>query len=102
MSIIGEALKSLRPGAAWSINANDLDQIVWYSDVIPPTKEEIEEEIIKLELEEKKIEYKKLRKLEYPAIEDQLDLLYHEGIEGWKKIIKDVKDKYPKPEAPSE
>ena len=51
----------------------------------------------------------KLRKLEYPAIEDQLDLLYHEGIEGWKKIIKETKDKYPKPiveadepEAPSE
>lgn len=37
------------------------------------------------------------RKDEYPAIEDQLDKIYHEGIDEWKKVIKVVKDKYPKP-----
>jgi hypothetical protein len=29
---------------------------------------------------------------------DQLDKIYHEGIDEWKKTIKAVKDKYPKPE----
>ena len=38
------------------------------------------------------------RKDEYPAIEDQLDKIYHEGIDEWKKVIKVVKDKYPKPD----
>lgn len=33
---------------------------------------------------------------EYPAIGEQLDIIYHEGIEGWKAKIKAIKDKFPK------
>ena len=36
------------------------------------------------------------RKNTYPSIADQLDDLYHNGIDGWKATIKEVKDKYPK------
>lgn len=36
------------------------------------------------------------RKNEYPSIEDQLDMIYHEGLDAWKLKIKEVKDKYPK------
>lgn len=36
------------------------------------------------------------RKKEYPSIADQLDKIYHEGIDEWKKVIKATKDKYPK------
>ena len=36
------------------------------------------------------------RRKEYPAIVDQLDDIYHNGIDGWKATIKAVKDKYPK------
>jgi len=38
----------------------------------------------------------KLRKAEYPPIEDQLDKIYHNGIDAWKADIKVIKDKYPK------
>tara|TARA_R100001443_G_C3344406_1_gene175239 strand:- start:590 stop:865 length:276 start_codon:yes stop_codon:yes gene_type:complete len=41
-------------------------------------------------------EYKYKRASEYPSIVDQLDDLYHNGIDGWKTTIKAVKDKYPK------
>tara|TARA_Y100000114_G_C11668444_1_gene282547 strand:+ start:557 stop:832 length:276 start_codon:yes stop_codon:yes gene_type:complete len=41
-------------------------------------------------------EYKYKRELEYPSIQDQLDDIYHNGIDGWKETIKAVKDKYPK------
>ena len=41
-------------------------------------------------------EYQRKRVSEYPSIADQLDDLYHNGIDGWKKTIKAVKDKYPK------
>ena len=41
-------------------------------------------------------EYKEKRKAEYPSIVDQLDDLYHNGIDGWKATIKVTKDKYPK------
>ena len=41
--------------------------------------------------------YKSKRRVEYPSIEDQLDDIYHNGIDGWKATIKVTKDKYPKP-----
>ena len=40
--------------------------------------------------------YKSQRKAEYPSIEDQLDDIYHNGIDAWKASIKVIKDKYPK------
>ena len=36
------------------------------------------------------------RAAEYPSIEEQLDDIYHNGVDGWKTTIKAVKDKYPK------
>ena len=33
---------------------------------------------------------------EYPSIVDQLDDIYHNGIDAWKATIKVTKDKYPK------
>jgi hypothetical protein len=41
--------------------------------------------------------YKSKRRAEYPSVVEQLDDLYHNGIDGWKTTIKAVKDKYPKP-----
>ena len=40
--------------------------------------------------------YKSKRRAEYPSVVDQLDDLYHNGIDGWKTTIKAVKDKYSK------
>ena len=39
---------------------------------------------------------RKNRRAAYPSIEDQLDKIYHEGLDAWKTDIKAVKDKYPK------
>ena len=41
--------------------------------------------------------YKSKRRAEYPSLEDQLDDIYHNGIDAWKVSIKTIKDKYPKP-----
>jgi len=40
--------------------------------------------------------YARSRATEYPTIANQLDDLYHNGIDGWKTTIKAIKDKYPK------
>lgn len=40
--------------------------------------------------------YSVRRAAEYPSIQDQLDDLYHNGIDGWKATIKTTKDKFPK------
>ena len=44
-------------------------------------------------------EYKYSRAEEYPPLTEQLDYIYHNGVEAWKAdMIQPVKDKYPKPE----
>ena len=40
--------------------------------------------------------YKSKRRAEYPSVADQLDDIYHNGIDGWKTTVKAVKDKYSK------
>ena len=41
--------------------------------------------------------YKEQRAQAYPSMADQLDLIYHEGIDAWKAQIAAVKREYPKP-----
>ena len=45
---------------------------------------------------ETQISYVDARKAEYPPLEEQLDKIYHSGIDAWKADIKVIKDKYPK------
>jgi ribosome-interacting GTPase 1 len=40
--------------------------------------------------------YKEQRASAYPSITDQLDTIYHEGIDAWKATIAAVKEQYPK------
>lgn len=39
---------------------------------------------------------KEKRNKELPSIQDQLEMIYELGIEGWKAKIKPIMDKYPK------
>jgi hypothetical protein len=43
------------------------------------------------------VQYASDRRNDYPAIEEQLDQMYHEGIDKWKETIQAVKDAHPKP-----
>ena len=40
--------------------------------------------------------YQELRAAAYPSIADQLDTIYHEGIDAWKATITAVKEEFPK------
>ena len=40
--------------------------------------------------------YADLRRADYPSIEDQLDKIYHGGVDAWKAQIKEIKDRHPK------
>lgn len=42
-------------------------------------------------------DYSLARRVEYPTIPEQLDILYHKGFDAWKAVIDQVKKKYPKP-----
>jgi len=43
------------------------------------------------------LSYAEKRAQAYPSIPDQLDTIYHEGIDAWKATIAAVKQEYPKP-----
>ena len=63
-----------------------------------PTEEEVNTKFIELQTawNLKYDSYKSQRQAEYPSIVDQLDDIYHNGIDAWKATIKVTKDKYPK------
>ena len=93
---INNALHSLKPGATWTIRSGGV--IEWHDLVqTEPTQSEIDTEVTRLQAEYDALAYARSRAEEYPAIVDQLDDIYHNGIDGWKATIKVTKDKYPKP-----
>ena len=57
----------------------------------------INNEVARLQAEYDAKEYQRNRIKEYPSIADQLDKIFHDGIDGWKETIQAVKTKYPKP-----
>jgi len=64
-------------------------------------KEEIAAEWNLREAEKAKTAYIEQRISAYPPIAEQLDMQYHDNINGtttWADAIQAVKDKYPKPE----
>lgn len=92
--MIFEAIKSLCPTAKFGVRNDDYDQIDWWSeDIQKPTKAAVEVEIARLQVANAHVEP---RRKEYPSIADQLDTIYHDGLDAWKAQIKAVKDKYPK------
>jgi hypothetical protein len=61
------------------------------------TWEKVSIKMTELQTEYDNNDYQRNRKVEYPSIVDQLDDIYHNGIDGWKATIKVTKDKHPKP-----
>lgn len=41
--------------------------------------------------------YAAQRKADYPSVEEQLDMIYHEGIDAWMARVKATKERFPKP-----
>ena len=97
MADIISAILALDPNAQVSVNGESLDAITWH-DGNPNkiTNDQITAKQAELKTAYDNNKYQRDRKKEYPSIEDQLDDLYHNGIDGWKTTIKAVKDKYPK------
>ena len=96
---IFKAILEIRPGARFAVNGNSYDGLEWYDDneLPPPSKEEVLESAQRIQQEWEYNQYQRDRASAYPSIQDQLDALYHQGYDGWKAIIDEVKNKYPKP-----
>lgn len=99
-----EILNRLVGEGNWiTIVSTDYDSIVLQEGIAMPSREDFDR--IKLEVEQEIIgtQYKDQRLAEYPTINDQLDMLYHDIKNGtldsgnWLQAIEAVKAKYPKP-----
>tara|TARA_R100001530_G_scaffold68060_1_gene48438 strand:+ start:276 stop:572 length:297 start_codon:yes stop_codon:yes gene_type:complete len=89
-----DALQSLKPNAEWVLRGDTLEWLD--SKQTEPTQSQIDAEVARLQGVYDAQDYARKRKAEYPSIPDQLDDIYHNGIDAWKATIKVTKDKYPK------
>jgi len=92
-----EAVFSLVPNAKLVIRGQSYEGLEWFDDRPKPTEAEITAEVARLQAEYANNEYQRQRAQAYPSIADQLDTIYHEGIDSWKATIAAVKQEYPKP-----
>ena len=90
---IVDAIHSLRPKSDFSFLDGKITE--WGGSEKQPSEAEIDAEVTRLQAEYDALQYQRDRI--YPLIGDQLDEIYHNGIDEWKKTIKAVKDTYPKP-----
>jgi hypothetical protein len=67
-----------------------------YKDTQDFTWDQVSAKKAELQTDYDNNEYQRKRADEYPSIADQLDDIYHNGVDGWKTTIKATKDKYPK------
>jgi hypothetical protein len=93
---ISSAIVAINPTAEVTVIANDINQITWRNETPVISNEDILAKYAELQAEYDAKQYQRDRKEEYPSIVDQLDDIYHNGIDGWKATIKVTKDKYPK------
>jgi len=96
------AILAINPDAQVNVNAEDVNQITWLNGTTPISNEDILAKQAELKTAYDAKQYQrdrtqKPREGGYPSIEDQLDDIYHNGIDGWKATIKVVKDAHPKP-----
>lgn len=98
MALIVDAILALDSKAQVSVLGEDYDNITWH-DKNPNkiTVDQIKTKKAELDKVDEANVYKMKREKEYPRIEEQLDKIYHDGIDKWKsQMIKPIKDKYPK------
>ena len=91
-----DAINSLRPNTKWGYE-DGKGFVIWEGPGTQPTEDELTAEMSRLDDVYAAEKYKRDRRAEYPAVVDQLDQIYHSGIDAWKATIKTTKDKYPKP-----
>ncbi len=88
------------PSSSMMMSGEDYESLTWMDQNTPkPTKEEAEQLLaVDMEIWEA-AEYTRLRKEEYPTIQEQLDMQYWDSVNGttvWADTISAIKSKYPK------
>ena len=99
------AISAIQADALFILPADDLDRVVWQPGTTPIPKADIEAKHAELlaVYETKTYQLGREKRSEeggYPEIGDQLDMIYHDQVDGtttFKDAIKAIKDAHPKP-----
>jgi hypothetical protein len=76
---------------------SEYDSSVVFSSGTQPSWAEVSAEIPVVQKAHADAAYVYQRASEYPSLVDQLDMIFHGGVDEWKSQIQAIKDKYPKP-----
>ena len=96
MTTIINAILAINPDAQVCIEGDGVDKIRWENATPVISNEDILAKQAELQTAYDAKQYQRDRAEEYPTWQDQLDDIYHNGIDAWKATIKATKDKYPK------
>ena len=96
-----EAILQTHPTVRRISTGNDGNTKAYTKDLVEVVIDEnlVTPKIAELQAEYDAQEYARSRKAEYPPIEDQQDMQFHDAIDGtttWQDAIQAVKNKYPK------
>lgn len=97
INLTAKAISNLSDGRGFTLKDSDVSSLVFEDATFSLTEAEITAEVTRLQAEYDNNEYQRQRAQAYPSIADQLDTIYHEGIDAWKAQIAAVKQEYPKP-----
>ena len=93
MADISDAIKDINPDAEFVVLENNPNTIKWLNGTSPISVSDLEARVALMDTRDA---HKLPRQRAYPAIDEQLDDIYHNGIDGWKATIKAIKDANPK------
>ena len=96
--MIIEAILKINPNAKVSVFDEDINQITWLEGTPEIPKADIEAKVVEVKADYDAQEYARLRKAEYPSIEELVVALYDtEDKLAIENKRAEVKAKYPKP-----
>ena len=100
MTDIAKSILAIKSDAQVSIEDNDVTKITWHDDnPTNITNEQILAKQVELQTAYDNAEYQRDRSKEYPSWQEQMDMQYHDTINGtttWKDAIAKVKSDNPK------
>jgi len=101
MTDISTSILAIKSDAQVSVRSEDLNQITWH-DGNPTniTNQQILAKQTELQAEYDAKQYQRVRERAYPSWQDQMDMQYHDLVDGtttWKDAVKAIKDAHPKP-----
>jgi|TARA_Y100000296_G_C5103984_1_gene221520 phosphosulfolactate synthase (CoM biosynthesis protein A) len=93
------SILAINPTAQVSVSGDDVNQITWENGTAPISKEDILAKQVELKADYAAKEYQRDREKEYPSWQDQMDMQYHDKVNGtstWQTAIAKVKSDNPK------